>query len=94
MQKFLQHYILTNFEKSITTVELRQTWENWVQDNYEQYEVNELLAKINWSEWMYKSTLAPNPLNFTTPMAVQSADLANGFIAKNGTGAPVGYEAY
>jgi hypothetical protein len=49
MQKFLQHYIYTNFEKSITTVELRETWENWVQDNYEWWQVNEILAKINWS---------------------------------------------
>lgn len=30
LQQFLQHYIYTNFEKSITSIELRQTWENWV----------------------------------------------------------------
>lgn len=94
MQKFIQHYILTNFEKSITTIELRQTWENWVQDNYPQDEVNVLLGSMNWSKWMYFSELSPEPLNFTTTEGEDATGIANGFITLNGTGAPENYIDY
>ena len=94
MQKFLQHYIYTNFEKSITTVELRETWENWVQDNYEWWQVNEILAKINWSQWMYNSALSPKPLDFTTVKGNESAAMASAFITLNGTGTPADYLDY
>lgn len=65
-----------------------------MQDNYAQPMVNEILGKMNWSEWMYKSALSPQPLNFTTVEGVEAVDLANGFIALNGTGAPDGYINY
>lgn len=57
-------------------------------------EVNSILAKINWSQWMYLSELSPEPLNFTTVEANEAADLANAFIALNGTGSPPKFEDY
>jgi len=94
MQAFLQYYINMNFEKSITTLDLRYTWETWVQDNWSKNEVNGILAKINWSQWMYLSELSPEPLNFTTQEAIDSANIATGFITLNGTGYPDKYEEY
>jgi len=79
---------------SITSIELRQTWEYWVEINYPVDEVNVILASINWEQWMFEGTLAPVELNFTTSEAVESANLALGFIALNGTGSPPGYEDY
>ena len=37
---------------------------------------------------MYKSSLAPVPLDFTTPESDQSANLALEYIKLNGTGSP------
>lgn len=65
-----------------------------MQDNYAQPMVNEILVKMNWSQWMYNSALSPMPLNFTTDEAVDATALANGFIALNGTGAPKNYIDY
>lgn len=65
-----------------------------MQDNYSYTEVNDILAKINWSQWMYKAALSPEPLNFTTIEAGDATQLANGFIALNGTGAPENYVEY
>jgi len=43
---------------------------------------------------MYKSELSPVPLNFTTAIANEAAELGNGFVNLNGTGAPADYEVY
>lgn len=59
-----------------------------MQDNYLWYEVNDILSKINWSDWMYNSALSPVPLDFTTTEGTQSSNLADGFIALAGVGAP------
>lgn len=94
MQAFLNHYIRVNHLTSITTVELRRTWEDWVQDNYAQSEVNKILSSINWEEWMYKSELAPAHLDFTTKASNESAALALQYIALNGTGSPAAFKDY
>lgn len=43
---------------------------------------------------MYKAELSPVPLNFTTKVANEAADLGNGFVDLNGTGAPTDWEVY
>jgi len=43
---------------------------------------------------MYKAALSPEKLDFSTTEAVSANTLANGFIAKNGTGAPENYVDY
>jgi len=93
-QDFLQYYIYQNFEKSITTVELRRNWETWVQDNYEKEEVNPILANINWSKWMYEGGFSPKPLDFSNDLSNEAKQLALDFIALNGAGAPPNYEDY
>jgi len=65
-----------------------------VQDNYLWYEVNDILSKINWSDWMYNSALAPVPLDFTTTEGTQSSTMADSFITLAGVGAPTDYKLY
>ena len=43
---------------------------------------------------MYVVELAPEPLDFTTPKAVESASLASEYITLNGTGSPAAYQDY
>jgi hypothetical protein len=77
-----------NFEKSITTIELRRNWETWVGDHYEKEQVNPVLAKINWEEWMYMGGMSPEPIDFTNSKSDEATNLALEFIALNGTAAP------
>lgn len=44
MQTFLNYWIVERSLTSVTTIDLRQTWEQWVGDNYPVDEVNVLLA--------------------------------------------------
>jgi leukotriene-A4 hydrolase len=94
MQDFLQYYIYMNFEKSITTIELRNNWETWVQDNYEKNDVNPILAAINWEEWMYIGGMSPEPIDFTNSASDEATNLALEFISLNGTAAPEQWEEY
>lgn len=72
MQMFLQHYINENFEKSINALDMQRTWNNWVQDNAAKENVNNILAMIEWSEWMYRSALPTVYLDFYTKEANES----------------------
>jgi leukotriene-A4 hydrolase len=71
-REFLRYYINANFLTSITTIELRATWEQWVEENYSAVETNQILAASNWNDWIFKSTLAPAPLDFSTQQAADA----------------------
>ena len=68
-QNFLQTYILIYSQESITTVELRTTWEQWVHDNFHGADVNIILGSVDWEAWLYKPELAPVPLDFSTDLS-------------------------
>ena len=53
-----------------------------------------ILQEVDWETWLYKPTLAPVDLDFSTPESDQSISLALQYIALNGTGSPPGYDAY
>ena len=57
-------------------------------------EVNQILAAVDWQAWMYESTLAPEPLDFTTPESDQASQLALDYIALNGTASPANFSVY
>lgn len=94
MQQFLQHYIRAHSLTSITSVQLRSTWENWVQDNYSAEETNAILASIAWETWLYKSELELPGDSFVTAESVVATNLALNYIALNGTASPENYKEY
>ena len=69
MQSFINYYISTHSLTSITTVELRKTWEYFVENmltGKTGEEINTILYSMNWNEWLYVPGLAPVDLDFTT----------------------------
>ena len=45
---------------SIQTIDFRNTWEKFIEQNFDGLETNQILAAVDWEAWMYESTLAPN----------------------------------
>ena len=91
MKRFLNFYMTQHKLTSITTVELRQTWEYWVEYELSDYTSEDdlnLLAAIDWSKWMYETGLAPVDLEFDTSESDRSAALALEYIRLNGTASP------
>ena len=96
-KNFLQFYMKEHSLTSITTIQLRETWEFFVErmiPGLSAAEVNQILAAVDWQAWMYESTLAPEPLDFTTPESDQASQLALDYIALNGTASPANFSVY
>ena len=97
MKKFLNFYMAEHKLTSITTIELRQTWEFFVENmipDLTSKQVNDILAAMDWSQWLYETGLSPVPLDFSTPESDQSTALALDYIARNGTSSPDNFSAY
>jgi hypothetical protein len=62
----LRNYILGHALESVITDDLRLSWEDFVEDNFNQTEVNTILAQVNWDAWIYEPGLPPVQLDFTT----------------------------
>lgn len=57
MKKFLKYWISVRTFTSTTAIDVRETWENWVDENYEDAgDVNDMLAAIDWDDWLNTST--------------------------------------
>lgn len=76
----MQTYILKFSQQSITTIELRQTWEQFIHDNFEGAKINVILSEVDWETWLYKSELAPVPLDFETDLSKEAVSLALEYI--------------
>lgn len=93
-QNFLQTYILKFSQMSITTIELRQTWEQWVHANFEGAKINQILSAVDWETWLYKPELAPVPLDFQTDLSKQAVSLALEYIQLGGKSSPADKDTY
>ena len=96
-QNFLQFYMRQHSLTSITTINLRETWEYFVEveiPGLSAAEVNQILAAVDWETWMDQATLAPVALDFTTPESDLASELALEYIALNGTASPANFSAY
>jgi leukotriene-A4 hydrolase len=91
MKNFLNFYMRQHHLTSITTIQLRETWEFFVEyeiPGLSAEQVNAILGAMDWSTWLYQPGLPPVQLDFSTPEGDQSASLALQYIALNGTGSP------
>jgi len=93
-QNFLQTYIIKYSQQSITTIELRQTWEQFIHDNFEGAKINEILSVVDWEEWLNKPELAPVPLDFTTDMSRIATSMALEYITLGGKSSPANKDTY
>lgn len=93
-QNFLRTYIIKYSQQSITTIELRQTWEEFIHDNFEGAKINEILAAVDWEEWLNTPELAPVPLDFTTDMSNEAVSMALEYISLGGKSSPADKAQY
>ena len=97
MKNFLNFYIKEHKLTSITNIELRATWEFFVENmipGLSGADVNTILASVDWETWMYAPGVPPVTADFSTPEGDQSAALANEYIRLNGTGSPANFTEY
>ena len=76
---------------------MRESFEYFVERMIPEFDgamVNEILGDINWSAWIYRASLAPEPLHFNTVQSDLAAHLAHEYIKLNGTESPRNFSAY
>ena len=96
MQDYITYYIESNSLTSINAFTERSTFSSFVENYYDDADqVNEILAMIDYEEWIYEVGLDPTgTLNFTNSATTAALNLANAYIALNGTGSPSNYADY
>lgn len=94
-QIFLRSYILKYSQTSIIADDLRRSWEDFVQDNFDAPNTNRILGSINWDAWLYTPGLPPtNTLDFSTPASNEAAALADEYIKLAGDSSPTDYQKF
>jgi len=94
MQEFLHSYILKYSQQSITSIQVRETWEEFIQAHFSPVEANSILSKVDWEAWLFKSGPSPVNLDFTTKQSNESAALANEYIKLQGKKSPDNFKDY
>lgn len=87
-QTFLRKYILGHALESVITDDLRLSWEDFVEDNYNATETNRILGAVDWDAWIYQPGLPPVHLDFTTVESNSSVALADAYIQLAGKTSP------
>jgi len=93
MQKFIRTYILKYSQQSVTTIELRQTWEDFIHDHYIGMDVNRILGQVDWEAWLYTTTF-PVHFDFTTELSDAAVKLATEYIQLGGDSSPADLDKY
>lgn len=96
VEDFITYYIENNSLVSINAFTERNTFSNFVENYFDDADqVNDILAMVDYEAWIYEVGLDPSgSLNFTNTYTTAALDLANGYIALNGTGSPANYTEY
>ena len=92
-QQFLRIYFNKYAQQSITSIEVRETWEEFIRDNFEGAEVNRILGSIDWETWLYKATF-PVDFDFTTDLSREAVTLAQNYIKLEGASSPEDKDQY
>merc|ERR1719469_321619 len=97
MKNFLNFYMSEHSLTSITTIQLRETWEFFVEykiPGLSGAEVNGILSKMDWSTWLYVGGLPPIQADFNTKESNESAQLALDYINGAGETSPANFSDY
>lgn len=94
LQAFFRYYLTEHKYGSVTSIDLRSTWEEWVECNFDRESVNQVLAAVNWEKWIFATALAPEPLDFMTPDIKIAQQLSSEYLALKGQSSPANFTAY
>jgi leukotriene-A4 hydrolase len=90
----LGHYIDKYRNMSVTYLEFRLTFNQWLKDNYVPADAEAAIAKVNWDLWVLGPGLSPVSLDFSTPNATEFTNMALDYIARKGDSSAANYTDY
>ncbi len=92
----LQAYIHKYTLQSVTFLEFRLTFMDFVRTTYDQPTADALLAKIDWPAWIQVPGDNPkdNGLDFTTPNATEFSKMADFYVDNGGEKSPEDMDKY
>jgi hypothetical protein len=87
MEDFFTYYLTQENLMSICAFTYRHVFSNFVEQYFtDADQVNDVLAMVNYEEWIYEMGTDPTgTLNFTNSATQAAVDLANAFVANPGT---------
>ena len=95
-QEFLGYYLKKYAYQSITFLETRLTFNEFVIQKYGATKGKAIIDKVDWVDWV--QTPGPIPansgINFTTPNTVAFQDLGDAYISLGGNASPSNIDIY
>jgi len=95
-QEFLGYYFNKYSLKSITFLETRLTFNDFVRGKYDKAHAEDIVSRVNWIDWV--QTPGPIPsgsnINFETPESQVFTKLANDYISLGGFSSPANIDIY
>ncbi|CDW82535.1 peptidase family m1 containing protein [Stylonychia lemnae] len=84
LQKFLAFYINKYKYQSVTYLEFRLTYNEFVKANFDQAKATDLISKVDWNAWIIQGGKNPYQLDYTTPDATTFQELADNYVRLDG----------
>lgn len=93
-QLMLGVYIDKYRGKSVTYLDFRLTFNEWLTANYPPADAQKAIDMVDWNAWVLSPGGNPVQLNFTTVNATIFANLAQEYVTLGGSASPVNFQAY
>lgn len=79
---------------SVTYLEFRLTFNEWIRANYVPEDAEAAITKVDWNAWVLTPGAIPAVLDFSSPNATVFANIATDYISRNGDSSAVNFTAY
>ena len=93
-QKFYRQYIKEFKYKSITVDDMKNSYIEFVRENFDEIKAESILKQIDWDTWIYKPGLPPVILDFESQEYDDAIALAQSYIDGKGEVSPPEKEKY
>lgn len=93
-QKLLGFYINKYRNMSVSYLDFRLTFNQWIRANYPAADAEATIALVDWNTWILTPGPAPVKLDFSTPSGTEFANIANDYISKKGSESATNYTDY
>ena len=96
MQNLLNDYIQEHKWTSVNWLSWRKSFEKYVNANWAKDDAKQLMAKMNWMEWVYGTGLSPKSsgLTLNTIPQLEAKNISDGYIELKGEASPTNYQAF
>jgi len=87
-QLMLGYYVNKYRGKSVTYLDFRLTFNEWLTSNYSPQDAQNAINMVDWNAWVLAPGGNPVQLNFTTVNATIFANLAQAYVNLGGSSSP------